>query len=86
MIKSLHPKSKKAIIDVETRWGSSCDMLNRLLELKEVCKDVSDTFNELNVTDDQWRKTEIIVCTYILYYLIFNLIFKMLQLVISKFY
>lgn len=62
MIKSLHPKAKKAIIDVETRWGSSCDMLNRLLELKEVCKDVSDTFNELNVTDDQWQKTEIIVC------------------------
>lgn len=69
IIKRLHPKAKKAIIDVETRWGSSCDMLNRLLELKDVCKDVSDTFKELNVTDDQWQKTEILVC-FILYYLI----------------
>jgi len=65
IIKSLHPQAKKAIIDVETRWGSSCDMLNRLLELK----DVSDTFKELNVTDNQWQKTEILVC-FILYYLI----------------
>jgi len=69
MIKGLHPKPKKVIIDVETRWGSSCDMLNRPLELKDVCKDVSDTFKELNVTDDQWQKTEILVC-FILYYLI----------------
>jgi len=54
---------------METRWGSSCDMLNRLLELKDVCKDVSDTFKELNVTDDRWQKTDILVC-FILYYLI----------------
>lgn len=57
MIKGLHPKVKKAIINVDTRWGSSCDMLNRLLELKDVCKDVSDTFKELNVIDGQWQET-----------------------------
>lgn len=61
MIKSLHPKAKLAIIDVETRWGSSCDMFSRLLELKEVCKDVSETFKELTVTDDTWQKIEILV-------------------------
>jgi len=57
MIKGLHPKVKKAIINVDTRWSSSCDMLNRLLELKDVCKDVSDTFKELNVIDGQWQET-----------------------------
>lgn len=61
MIKRLHPKAKKAIIDVETRWVSSCDMLNRLLELKEICKDVSETFKELTITDEQWQKIQIIV-------------------------
>ncbi|XP_060858704.1 uncharacterized protein LOC132936054 [Metopolophium dirhodum] len=46
MIKGLHPKAKEAIIDVETRWSSSY---------------VSNTFKELNVTDNQWQKTEILV-------------------------
>jgi len=54
---------KKAIIDVETWWDNSFEILNHLLELKNGYEDVSDTFKEFNVTDDQWQITEILACS-----------------------
>eukprot|EP00102_Acyrthosiphon_pisum_P019235 XP_016656445.1 PREDICTED: uncharacterized protein LOC107882526 [Acyrthosiphon pisum] len=51
-------KQKRAIIDVETRWCSKFDMLKRLLDLKSTCVDLSDTFKELKLSENEWSSIE----------------------------
>ncbi|KAJ8926255.1 hypothetical protein NQ314_021376 [Rhamnusium bicolor] len=49
---------KKPIIDCTTRWGSTHDMLIRLLELKDFCTEMSFTNLKKfkNLTNLQWNK------------------------------
>ncbi|XP_018574395.1 uncharacterized protein LOC108913338 [Anoplophora glabripennis] len=51
-------KFKKPFIDCPTRWGSTFDMLNRLLELKEFCTEMEFTnFSKFkNMSDSNWNK------------------------------
>ncbi|XP_008189983.1 zinc finger BED domain-containing protein 4-like [Acyrthosiphon pisum] len=53
MVKSLEPNSLKAILDVPTRWGSTYDMLLRLHRLRKVCNDLSETYKELCMNNDE---------------------------------
>lgn len=56
-------KFKKPIIDCTTRWGSTFDMLSRLLQLKMFCREIDlRKFNNFkNVSDGEWdRVTNII--------------------------
>jgi len=52
---------KKSIIDCPTRWHSTHDMLERLLELKPFCVDMSSSIPELQMSSDYWLKIEMIV-------------------------
>ena len=52
---------KKPILDCKTRWGSSCNMLGRLLQLRnfcdEMCKGV-DGDKTLKLSDQQWERID----------------------------
>ena len=54
-------KLKKPILDCKTRWGSSCNMLGRLLQLRnfcdEMCKGV-DGDKTLKLSDQQWERID----------------------------
>ena len=58
----IHEKLKRkakltAIVDVETRWGSTYLMLNRVVELEEYIKEIADLGNrDLALRDDQWEE------------------------------
>lgn len=69
-------KLKKAILDVETRWGSKYDMLNRLLELKPTCLDLADTFKELKLSNIEWTSIEKMVNFYLISKIVFFLTSK----------
>ncbi|XP_050543049.1 uncharacterized protein LOC126906528 isoform X4 [Daktulosphaira vitifoliae] len=47
---------KLAIIDVDTRWSSTYDMLERLLKLKSFCQEYEETMPDLKVSREDWDK------------------------------
>ncbi|CAL8358594.1 unnamed protein product [Merluccius merluccius] len=46
---------KRAIVDCATRWHSTHDMLERLLELKTFCEDMAPTIPVLHLSDSEWE-------------------------------
>ncbi|KAL0189695.1 hypothetical protein M9458_016794, partial [Cirrhinus mrigala] len=46
---------KRAIVDCPTRWHSTHDMLERLLELKNFCQDMSPNIKEVNLSGNEWE-------------------------------
>lgn len=47
-------KLNQPILDVATRWNSTFNMLNRLLDLKDFCKEIEDSNNDVCLPDDVW--------------------------------
>lgn len=47
---------KGALIDQQTRWGSTYSMIERLIELKAYIVDLDN--NDITLTDSQWMQTE----------------------------
>lgn len=47
-------RAKSAMLDCVTRWHSTFDMLQRLLELKEYCEQIKD--NDLKLSESVWAK------------------------------
>ena len=54
-------KFKKPIIDCVSRWHSMHDMLERLLELRSFCDDMSTTIPELHLSSNDWNLSKLIV-------------------------
>lgn len=52
-----------AIPDVETRWGSTYDMLHRLLQLSTFCKNNEMLNDKLKLPAETWRKLQELVET-----------------------
>ena len=48
-------KRKKPILDCVTRWHSTCDMLQRLLSLKDFCQEMAVSNAELHLLESQWN-------------------------------
>ena len=48
-------KRKKSILDCVTRWHSTCDMLQRLLLLKNFCQEMVASNAELHLLESQWN-------------------------------
>ena len=48
------------IIDVETRWGSTYMMINRLLQLKGIIQDYAAAASELHASGSTWASMKII--------------------------
>lgn len=46
---------KRAIVDCPTRWHSTHDMLERLLELHHFCEDMSPNIKELHLGESEWE-------------------------------
>ena len=42
--------AKKPILDVDTRWGSTYDMIERALELKDIIQDLGSINKDLKLT------------------------------------
>lgn len=59
MIKKLN--LRKPILNCPTRWHSTHDMLERLLELQGFCVEVSATNRDLFLAGDEWSRIEDIV-------------------------
>ena len=46
-----------AVLDQETRWGSSFNMVERIIRLKEIIREMGTMGNEkLDITDHQWTQ------------------------------
>ena len=60
------PSTKILIIDNQTKWNTTYQMLVAASELKEVfaCLDTSDPFYKINPSTDDWKKADIL-CTYL---------------------
>ena len=48
-------KRKKPILDCVTRWHFACDMLQRLLSLKDFCQEMAASNAELHLLESQWN-------------------------------
>lgn len=49
-------EQKRAIVGCPTRWHSTQDMLERLLELRNSCEDMSPNIKELHLSDNEWEE------------------------------
>ncbi|KAG6792459.1 hypothetical protein POTOM_001609 [Populus tomentosa] len=60
------PSTKILIIDNQTKWNTTYQMLVAASELKEVfaCLDTSDPVYKINPSTDDWKKADIL-CTYL---------------------
>ncbi|XP_021639696.2 zinc finger BED domain-containing protein DAYSLEEPER [Hevea brasiliensis] len=60
------PSTKELIIDDQTKWNTTYQMLVAACELKEVfaCLDTSDPVYKINPSMDDWKQVEIL-CTYL---------------------
>ena len=47
-------KRPKPILDCVTRWHSTCDMLTRLLSLKDFCQEMAASNTDLHVPESEW--------------------------------
>ena len=56
MISIRNLKQKNPILDSKTRWCSSCDMIGRLLELRNFCDGISAGNPDVKLTEDQWNR------------------------------
>lgn len=54
-------KLKRSILDCETRWNSTYNMLQRLLELKHFCQMNADQFKQLDLSNSEWNSIESLV-------------------------
>ncbi|KAM7280968.1 zinc finger BED domain-containing protein 4-like [Ixodes scapularis] len=54
---------KKPILDCPTRWNSTCDMLERLIELKHFCIDMGKSSTDFVVSDETWAAIEGIIAS-----------------------
>ncbi|KAM7282286.1 zinc finger BED domain-containing protein 4-like [Ixodes scapularis] len=54
---------KKPILDCPTRWNSTCDMLERLIELKPFCIDMGKSSTDFVVSDETWAAIEGIIAS-----------------------
>ena len=48
-------KRKKPMLDCVTRWHSTCDMLERLLFLKDFCQEMAASNPDLHLEESQWN-------------------------------
>ena len=46
------------VIDIETRWGSTYDMIKRLIELSGFCQEYESLNEKLKLTDLQWQRLQ----------------------------
>ena len=58
LMKNYKNKLKSPILDVPTRRHSMCDMLERVIELKQFCEDTKSTVPELNLSNREWETME----------------------------
>ena len=50
---------RKPILDCITRWNSTLEMIERLLELKQLCSEFVSQFPKFeNLSEDNWRRLE----------------------------
>ena len=54
-------KDNKIILDSETRWNSTFDMLNSVLKLKESLTDFAQTESQKKLTSDDWKAVLVVV-------------------------
>ena len=54
-------KDNKVILDCETRWNSTFDMLNCALKLKKSLTDFSQTETQVKLTIEDWNSVAIVV-------------------------
>ncbi len=54
-------KQKKPILDGQTRWGSSYDMIARLQQLRQFCETMSDAHPEIKLSSLQWERSASLV-------------------------
>ncbi|XP_064475529.1 zinc finger BED domain-containing protein 4-like [Ornithodoros turicata] len=59
MIKKL--RLRKPILDCPTRWLSTYDMLQRLMDLRSFCVDMASTNREVFLTTDEWGRIDGII-------------------------
>lgn len=52
---------KKAVQDVETRWLSTYDMLENILELNEACDILSNSYADLKLSVNDWEAIKHVV-------------------------
>ncbi|XP_015125430.1 uncharacterized protein LOC107047194, partial [Diachasma alloeum] len=57
-LRYMQPGAKKPKLDVVTRWHSTADMLESLLEVKDFCRKSSKTFTALELSEKQWQYIE----------------------------
>lgn len=51
-------KQSKPLIDVETRWHSSLDMIESLLRLKNFCKEMEKMDQKFYIPEEEWNMLE----------------------------
>ena len=60
MLKLKERNALKPILDVPTRWGSSYDMLERLLVLKSIIRDFGSFIEDFDLSAEDWLGLELL--------------------------